>query len=53
MNLELLFYEALKEVFKRRVSFMSWQDYSTKIEFIDLFEFQQRTRRENIKNLGA
>jgi hypothetical protein len=35
--------------FRRR--FLNWDEYMTRIEFLDYFNFQQKVRKENIKNL--
>jgi hypothetical protein len=37
-------------VFKE--DYVNWRKYKKKIDFIDDFYFQQRTRRESMKNLG-
>lgn len=35
--------------FKKKV-WLSWKEYSRKIRFLDMFNFQQSVRKENIKN---
>ena len=35
--------------FKRK--YLEWEDYKTKIDFLDIFHWQQSVRKENIKNL--
>jgi len=34
-----------------RQGFMEWEDYKSKISFMDDFCWQQSVRRENIRNL--
>jgi len=38
----------LKRLFKP--TYMSWNEYQKKVDWIDMFMFQQITRRESIKN---
>jgi len=40
----------LKDLFKKKL-FMEWEDYLKRIRFIENYVFQQRVRRENVKNL--
>jgi len=34
-----------------RPTYLSWAEYVEKVEFMDEFNFQQETRKENIRNL--
>ena len=34
----------------KKIDYMSWNSYASKIDFIDLFNFQQQARLENLKN---
>jgi hypothetical protein len=38
-------------LFKRRRDYLDWEAYQRRIGFIELFAFQQRARKRNIKNL--
>tara|TARA_Y100000310_G_C20703539_1_gene832330 strand:+ start:4692 stop:4829 length:138 start_codon:yes stop_codon:yes gene_type:complete len=40
----------LKDLFKKKL-FMEWDDYMEKVKFIDEFLFQQKVRRDNVRNL--
>jgi len=33
----------------RKTEFMEWKAYKNKIDFLDLFHFQQSVRRSNLK----
>lgn len=37
------------QIFKR--NFLEWKDYKEKVDFLDIFYWQQKVRKENIKNL--
>lgn len=39
----------IKGLFVR--TFLDWETYENKINFLDCFYFQQQTRKENIKNI--
>ena len=39
----------IRMFFKRR--FIDWEDYLARIEFLEDFNFQQKVRSDNIKNL--
>lgn len=34
-------------------SYMSWKEYKDRIDFIDMFCFQNQTRLESIANIGG
>ncbi len=34
-----------------RKEFMVWEEYKAKIDFLQLFLWQQRIRKDNLKNL--
>jgi len=34
-----------------RKRFIDWEEYMARVGFLDDFNFQQRVRKENIKNL--
>ena len=39
----------IKKMFSKE--FIGWDDYKRKIDFIDMFAFQQATRKHNIRNI--
>jgi len=39
----------IKRLFSKR--FVEWKDYKSKIDFLSEFNFQQSTRKENVRNL--
>ena len=39
--------------FKKNVSFQSWETFQNKENFRENLIFQQKTRKDNIKNLGG
>jgi len=41
----------IRFIFKKRTSFMDWEDYHRKIRIIEVFAWQQQVRRQNIRNL--
>ena len=36
-----------RELFR---NYLTWEEYKDKIDFIEVFNFQQNTRQQNIKN---
>jgi len=40
----------IKNIFRRKQEFLEWDDYQSKIEFLSGFNFQQDTRKQNIRN---
>ncbi len=39
-------------LFKKR-EYLEWAEYSAKVRSIDIFYFQQKVRRQSIKNLAT
>ena len=37
----------------RRRQWLDWNQYAKKIQFLETFEFQQKTRKESIANLDG
>lgn len=40
-------------MFWKKTKYMEWKDYKAKIDFLDIFWWQQSVRRKNIKNLSG
>lgn len=40
-----------ENLFGTKMDFIEWNDYQARIQFLDNFHFQQRTRRQNVRNL--
>jgi len=34
-----------------RKKYMEWKEYKSNIDFLDIYNWQQKVRRDNIKNL--
>ncbi|MBI1969232.1 hypothetical protein HYS48_00940 [Candidatus Woesearchaeota archaeon] len=45
-------FQRCREKFQPSIStqYLDWQAYKARIDFLDLFYFQQRVRLENLKN---
>ncbi len=41
--------KTIKRLFSKR--YMSWNEYSERVKFLNMFHWQQSVRRESIKNL--
>lgn len=39
----------LFSLFKRKIQFQDWDKYKAKIDFLDVFHWQQSVRRENLR----
>ncbi len=38
-------------LFGTRMSFIEWNDYNAKVQFIDRFNFQQKCRKQSVVNM--
>ena len=41
----------LQKLFGTRMSFVEWNDYQAKVQFLDELHFEQNTREQSIKNM--
>jgi hypothetical protein len=38
------------KLFKRKITYVAWDAYKSHIDVLDIHNFQQRVRRQNLKN---
>jgi len=36
-------------LFKRKTKFLDWNEYKNKIDFLDIFKWQQSVRKQNVR----
>lgn len=41
----------LNKLFGTRMSFIDYNDYKARVQFLDRFQFQQRTRKQSVENM--
>ncbi len=45
--------EVIKVIFRKKMEYMDWESYQRKVSFIEVFAWQQRIRRQSIRNLAC